>query len=56
MDNTGEIVLLLGFYAHAMVAKVEVTLLDNVSNNCTSEVYGVVAASNKRLAGLTNVY
>lgn len=48
MDNTGEIVFLMGFYAHATVAKVKVTLLANVSNNSASDVWAV-SASNMRL-------
>lgn len=47
IDKSGEIVVVMGLYPHAMVAKVEVTLLGEYKS--APKVYGVVAASNSEL-------
>lgn len=45
IDGTGDIILLMGFYAHATIADVEVRVISSDS----SKVYGYVAASNNCL-------
>ncbi|XP_074363736.1 uncharacterized protein LOC141704389 [Apium graveolens] len=44
-DGTGDIVLLMGFYAHATIARVEVRLKTSVAVN----VHGCISASNTEL-------